>query len=92
MPATYKFLNGSTYKVLSPNKVTAVLRLTASDGRVKEFPHEFEVADGTIITADDINAQANALAWEFENNPGGELLNVGLTFNEEISVTDPNAP
>lgn len=92
MSATYKFLNGSTYKVLSPNKVVAVLRLTASDGRVKEFPHEFEVPEGQIITPQNINDQANALAWEFENNPNAELPEIILTFNQDITVTDPNAP
>lgn len=90
MPASYKFLNGTTYKVLSSNKVVAVLKLTASDGRTKTFPHEFEVPEGQIITPEEINTQANALAWEFENNPGAELPEVELSFNEEIPLTEPN--
>ena len=87
MSATYKILNGSTFKVLSVSKVGITLKLTANDGREKTFYHEIESTDPDVI-----KEEINKLAWDFDQNAPINLAPPILEFNKDTIVTDPNLP
>lgn len=90
MPATYEIKNGSTYKILALDKVSCVIKLTASDGTVKEFIHEIESeVPGTEITAERINAVANQLALDFDADHSFVMPNPVITFNTPIEAVVP---
>lgn len=91
--ASYTIKNGETYKVMSPNKVSLVVELKASNDATIEFRHEIESEDAdTPITAERINRVLSDLAIQFEADQNVVLPSPILVFNEPISAEAAETP
>lgn len=89
MARSYQIKNGTTYSVMAVDKVSCVIKLTATNGNEIEFRHEIESeVPGTPITAERINAVAAQLLIDWDTNQQNALPEPVLVFNEPIVVPE----